>query len=137
MTPEQIEIVQSTWQLVKPNSTQVAAMFYQRLFQIDPSLRTLFRGNMEEQGKKLMATLNLAVTSLTKLNTIVPAVEELGRRHAQYGVPDESYATVAEALLWTLEQGLGEQFTEEAREAWTITYQTLSQIMIDAAHQNA
>lgn len=135
MTPEQIETVQSSWEKVKPISEQAAELFYGRLFELDPSLKSLFRGDMKEQGKKLMATLNVAVTSLTKLETILPAVQDLGRRHVQYGVPDESYATVGEALLWTLEQGLGEDFTPEAKEAWTETYTTLSSVMLEASKE--
>ncbi|MCG8650530.1 MAG: globin domain-containing protein [Pirellulales bacterium] len=135
MTPKQIELVQSSWQHVKPISEQAAELFYGRLFTLDPSLRPLFKGDMKEQGRKLMATLNLAVTSLTKLETILPAVRDLGRRHVKYGVADEHYNTVAEALLWTLEQGLGDEFTDEVKEAWTQTYITLSTVMIEAAHQ--
>ncbi|KAA5539694.1 hemin receptor [Roseiconus nitratireducens] len=136
MTPEQINLVQSSWNQVKPISEQAAELFYGRLFELDPSLRPLFKGDMKEQGKKLMATLNLAVMSLTKLDEILPAVQELGRRHVKYGVPDESYKTVGEALLWTLQQGLGEGFTDEVKEAWTITYVTLSNVMLDAAHED-
>ena len=135
MTPEQITLVQDSWDKVKPISEQAAELFYGRLFELDPSLKPLFKGDMKEQGKKLMATLNLAVTSLTKLDAILPAVEELGRRHVKYGVPDESYQTVAEALLWTLAQGLGEAFTEPVKEAWTQTYVTLSTVMLNAAHE--
>ena len=135
MTPEQIELVQSSWEKVKPISEQAAELFYGRLFELDPSLKPLFKGDMKEQGKKLMATLGLAVTSLTKLETILPAVQDLGRRHVQYGVPDESYQTVAEALLWTLGKGLGEDFTDDVKEAWTVTYTTLSKVMLDAAHE--
>ena len=135
MTPERIEIVQSTWQQVKPIADQAAELFYGRLFKLDPSLKSLFKGDMKEQGKKLMQTLNVAVTSLTKLDTIIPAIETLGRRHVGYGVPDESYATVGEALLWTLEKGLGDAFTDDAREAWTETYVTLSNVMLDASKE--
>lgn len=135
MTPEQINLVQESWEKVKPISEQAAELFYGRLFELDESLRSLFKGDMKEQGKKLMATLNLAVTSLTKLDTILPAVQDLGRRHAQYGVPDDSYHTVGEALLWTLEKGLGDDFTDSVREAWTQTYLTLSSVMLDAAKE--
>lgn len=135
MTPAQIDVVQSTWEKVKPISEKAAELFYGKLFELDPSLRPLFKGDMKEQGKKLMAVLNVAVTSLTKLETILPTVQELGRKHVEYGVPDESYATVGQALLWTLGQGLGEDFTEEAKEAWTVTYVTLSDVMIDAGNQ--
>lgn len=135
MTPQQITLVQESWAKVKPISEQAAALFYGRLFELDPSLRALFKGDMTEQGRKLMAMLNLAVTSLTNLDAILPAVQDLGRRHVQYGVPDESYQTVGEALLWTLQQGLGEAFTEDVQEAWTVTYVTLSGVMLDAAKE--
>lgn len=137
MTPEQIELVQTTWDKVKPNSEVVAEMFYARLFELDPSLRTLFKGDMKEQGKKLMATLSLAVSSLTKLEEILPAVQALGRRHVEYGVPDESYQTVGAALLDTLEKGLGDDFTDDVKEAWTVTYVTLSNVMLEAGHATA
>lgn len=132
MTPEQIELVQSTWDAVKPDADTVAELFYQRLFELDTSLKPLFKGDMKEQGKKLMATLNLAVASLTKLEEILPAVQALGRRHVEYGVPDESYQTVGQALLDTLAKGLGEAFTDDVKEAWTQTYVTLSTVMIEA-----
>lgn len=136
MTPEQVTLVQSSWEQVKPISEQAAELFYGRLFELDPSLKPLFKGDMKEQGRKLMAMLNLAVTSLTKLDTILPALQDLGRRHIQYGVPDESYQTVGGALLWTLDKGLGEAFTEEVKDAWTQTYVTLSTVMLDAAHDS-
>ena len=135
MTPQQIELVQSSWEKVKPISEQAAELFYGRLFELDPSLKPLFKGDMKEQGKKLMATLNLAVTSLTRLEDILPAVQDLGRRHVKYGVPDESYQTVGQALLWTLGQGLGDAFTHDVKQAWTITYVTPSNVMLDASHE--
>ena len=136
MTPEQITLVQTSWEKVKPISEQAAELFYGRLFELDPSLKPLFKSSdMKEQGKKLMATLNLAVISLTKLDTILAAVQDLGRRHVKYGVPDESYATVGEALLWTLDKGLGDEFTDEVKVAWTETYTTISNVMLDAAHE--
>ena len=137
MTPEQISLVQSTWDTVKPDAETVAELFYARLFELDPSLQSLFKGDMKEQGKKLMATLNLAVTSLTKLDEILPAVQELGRKHVKYGVPEESYQTVGQALLDTLAKGLGEAFTEEVKAAWTETYVTLSNVMIEASREVA
>ena len=136
MTPEQIQLVQNSWEQVKPISEQAAELFYGKLFEMDPSLKPLFKGDMKEQGKKLMATLNLAVSSLTKLETILPAVQDLGRRHVQYGVPDESYQTVGGALLWTLGQGLGDGFTDDVKEAWGETYTMLSTVMIEAGHES-
>jgi hemoglobin-like flavoprotein len=133
MTPEQIGLVQGTWARVVPIKDTAAELFYNRLFELDPSLRTLFKGDMKEQGRKLMAMINVAVASLDKLDTIVPAVKDLGRRHAGYGVTPGHYATVAAALLWTLEKGLGDAFTPAAKEAWTQTYTVLANTMQAAA----
>lgn len=131
MTPAQITLVKDSWEKVKPISEQAASLFYGRLFELDPSLQSLFKGDMSEQGKKLMATISLAVSSLDKLETILPAVQALGKKHsAEYNVPDSSYATVGEALIWTLGQGLGEAFTDEVKESWVLTYTTLSEAMI-------
>lgn len=133
MTPEQIEMVQSTWAKVAPSADQVANLFYTRLFEIAPEVKPLFTSDMEEQGKKLTHMLNVAVTSLTKLETIVPAVQELGVRHNDYKVEPAHYDSVGEALLWTLNEGLGEDFTPEVKAAWTETYVTLASVMKDAA----
>jgi hemoglobin-like flavoprotein len=137
MTPTQIRQVQSTWTQVLPIAEQAATLFYERLFQIDPNLRPLFNGDMQEQGRKLMAMMNTVVNGLTRLEAIVPAVQDLGRRHAGYGVQDSHYDTVAEALLWTLGQGLGERFTKEVEEAWVAAYTLLAQTMKGAAAQVA
>lgn len=138
MTPEQVTLVKDSWDHVKPISDQAAALFYGRLFELDASLKPLFKDEMKEQGKKLMATIGLAVASLDRLEPILPAVQELGRKHAHsYQVPESSYATVGEALLWTLGQGLGDGFTEDVRESWTLTYTTLANVMIDASREPA
>lgn len=137
MTPEQIELVQSTWNKVAPSAEQVAKMFYARLFEVAPEVKPLFTSDMEEQGKKLMQMLNVAVTSLTKLDSIVPAVQELGVRHNDYQVEPQHYDSVGEALLWTLDQGLGDEFTPEVKEAWTETYTTLATVMKAAAAKAA
>ena len=137
MTPEQITLVKDSWAQVAPISEQAAELFYGKLFELNPDYRALFKGDMKSQGKMLMSVLNTAVTSLDKLDKIVPVVQDLGRRHVDYGVKDEDYAVVGEALLWTLSQGLGEGFTDDVREAWTITYTTLADVMIDAANSAA
>lgn len=129
MTPEQIALVQGTWAKVVPIKDTAAELFYGRLFELDPSLRALFKGDMKEQGRKLMAMINVAVAALDKLDTIVPAVKDLGRRHSGYGVKPQDYGTVATALLWTLEKGLGDAFTPAVKEAWTGTYMVLAQTM--------
>jgi len=133
MTPEQIKLVTESWEKVKPISEVAAELFYGKLFELDPSLKPLFSGDMKEQGRKLMAMINTAVNSLKNVETIVPAVQDLGRRHVGYGVKDEHYDTVAAALLWTLGQGLGDAFTDDVKQAWTDTYVLLATTMKDAA----
>lgn len=137
MTPEQIELVKSSWEKVKPISEVAAGLFYGKLFEIDPELKEIFSGDMTEQGRKLMAMINTAVNSLGNLSDIVPAVQELGKRHIDYGVKDKDYDTVAEALIWTLGQGLGEGFTDEVKSAWVETYTILATTMKEAAEEAA
>jgi hemoglobin-like flavoprotein len=133
MTPQQIEMVQGTWKKVQPISETAAELFYTKLFALDPALKPLFKGDMKEQGKKLMTMISVAVDGLTRLETIVPAVQALGKRHSKYGVRDKDYDTVAAALIWTLEQGLGDAFTPDVKTAWVTTYGVLSKTMKDAA----
>ena len=133
MHARQIELVQSSFARVEPIADTAAALFYTRLFELDPSLRLMFKGNMVEQGHKLMTTLKVVVNGLTRLEALVPAVQALGRRHAGYGVADEHYDTVAEALLWTLHQGLGEYFTPDIAAAWSSAYGILADVMKAAA----
>lgn len=137
MTPHQIDLVQASWKQVLPVAETAAQMFYGRLFFLDPSLRPLFRGDIREQGRKVMAMISFTVNGLTRLDELVPTVKALGRRHAAYGVRAEHYYTVGAALLWTLEQGLGEAFTPAVREAWTAAYGVLANTMRDAAEMAA
>ena len=129
MTPEQVKIVKLTFAQVMGQKDQVAQMFYDRLFTIAPETRSLFKGNMEAQGRKLMDTLALAIGMLRDMPTLVSTLEALAHRHVGYGVRDEHYDKVGEALLWTLERGLGPAFTPEARAAWTALYGAVAQIM--------
>jgi len=133
MTPQQVALIKESFAQVAPIAETAAELFYGRLFELDPALRPMFRGNMKEQGKKLMQTLAVVVNGLERLDSLLPAVEALGRRHAGYGVQDAHYATVATALLWTLEQGLGDGFTSQVREAWTTAYLALAGVMQKAA----
>jgi hemoglobin-like flavoprotein len=135
MTPAEISLVKDSFRQVVPIGEQAAALFYARLFELDPSLRALFRGDMSEQGRKLMTMLATAVVSLEQIDRLLPALRQLGSRHANYGVRDEHYATVGTALLWTLEKGLGAAFTRDVREAWMKTYTLIAQTMMDAAHE--
>lgn len=133
MTPEEIKLVQSTWAQVVPIKEQAAELFYGKLFEMDPSLKPLFKGDMTMQGQKLMAMIGTAVGGLTQPETIIPAVQDLGRRHVGYGVQDAHYDTVGAALLWTLETGLGPAFTPETKQAWVKTYNLVATVMKDAA----
>ena len=133
MDDASIKRVQDTWQQVIPIREQAAALFYGRLFELDPSVKPLFTGSMEEQGRKLMNMLGTAAMGLDKLDTIVGAVRELGRRHVAYGVKEEHYDTVGAALLWTLQQGLGDDFTPQVKAAWAEAYDLLATTMKEAA----
>lgn len=137
MTPRQIGLIGSSWDKVLPISEKAAELFYGKLFEIDPNLKTLFKGDMTEQGKKLFTMLDVVVKSLGNLEAVIPAAQASGKRHADYGVKDEDYATVAEAFLWTLEQGLGDEFTNEVKEAWVVAYTVLSDTMKAAANEVA
>jgi len=134
---KQITLVQSTWSKVLPISEKAAELFYNRLFETDPSTKVLFKGDMKTQGKKLMDMITAAVNGLNNLEGLVPTVQDLGRRHGGYGVQEKHYGSVASALLWTLEQGLGEAFTPEVKSAWTETYMVLAGVMKDASAKAA
>jgi hemoglobin-like flavoprotein len=133
MTPKQIRLVQESFQHVLPIKEQAASLFYERLFERNPRLKPLFKGDMGEQGKKLMKVLATVVGALNRLDDIVPAVQALGRKHAQYGVTDDHYPLVGATLLWTLRQGLGGRFTAEVEEAWAAAYTLLARVMQEAA----
>jgi hemoglobin-like flavoprotein len=129
--------VQESFALVAPIADTAAELFYGRLFELDPSLRRLFHGDMREQGRRLMQMITVAVRGLDRLESIVPAVRALGRRHAMYGVTDEHFETVGAALLWTLDQGLGSAYTPEVADAWTTVYTVLATTMKDAMAEAA
>ena len=137
MTPEKILLVRSSWQQVLPIKDTAAQLFYGQLFELDPSLRSMFKGDMVEQGRKLMMIINTAVNSLDDLGPILGAVEDMGRRHVAYGVTEAHYDTVGSALIWTLGKGLGEQFTPAVKDAWVETYTTLASTMKQAAYAPA
>jgi hemoglobin-like flavoprotein len=138
MTPNEVGLIKASWAAVEPIADTAAELFYGRLFELDPTLQRLFRRtDMTAQRKLLMQTLTVVVKSLDKLDQIVPAVKALGRRHAGYGVRAAHYDTVGAALLWTLEQGLGDGFSPEVRDAWTEAYGTLASVMIEAANADS
>jgi len=119
-----------------PIKEKAAELFYNRLFTLDPSLKPLFKGDIKDQGRKLMGAIATVVMGLTDLPKIVPIAQDMGRRHVGYGVKDSHYDTVAGALLWTLEQGLGKEFTPEVSEAWAAAYTTLASVMKAAENEN-
>jgi len=133
MDSQQITLVQDSFAQVAPIADRAADLFYARLFQLDPSLRHMFKGDMREQKRKLMTMLTIAVNGLTRPQELLPAVQELGHRHAAYGVEGRHYDTVGAALLWTLEKGLGEAFTPEVKAAWVAVYTLLAMTMQQAA----
>src|SRR5262245_61320577 len=136
MTPEQKRLIRDTWSKVIPIADAAAALFYERLFTIDPSTRGLFRmTDMAEQRKKLMGMITVALQGLDNLDALIPVVENLGRRHSGYGVTAQHYESVGAALLWTLEKGLGHAWTPDAAAAWTQLYGMLSSIMQRAAEK--
>ena len=134
MTPENQALVRDSFAKVVPIAPQAAALFYGRLFVLDPSLKPLFKGDMTEQGRKLMATLAVVVNGLTNLETILPAASALAKRHVGYGVKPIHYPIVGEALLWTLERGLGADWTPELATAWGDAYGVLSDYMVSEAY---
>lgn len=136
MTPEQVESVQTSWKAVVPIADTAADLFYDKLFLMDPSLRTLFPDDLNEQKKKLMSMIGRVVTALRDPSGVVPAIQELGRKHVGYGVKKEDFETVGGALLWTLEQGLGAAWTPQVKDSWVAAYTLLSGVMIDAAWKN-
>lgn len=133
MSPDEIALIRGSFNKVRPISVQAAELFYGRLFEVAPGVRGLFKGDMAEQGAKLMATIGMVVASLDRLEKVLPAVQELARRHVGYGAQPAHYAVVGDCLLWTLGQGLGAEFTPDTHAAWTKAYGVLSDAMIQAA----
>jgi hemoglobin-like flavoprotein len=134
MNPSQIKLVQESFAKVAPIADQAAVMFYDRLFAIAPQVKAMFPADMTEQRKKLMATLSVVVNGLGDLETILPAASALATRHVSYGAKAEHYPVVGGALLWTLEKGLGDNWTPEVADAWTAAYEALSGFMISEAY---
>ncbi len=134
MNASEIEIVKQTFEKAAGLGDKVAEIFYQELFAIDPSLRSMFKGEMNEQGRKLLAALTMVVRNLEKTDVIVPVAEKLAIKHLDYGVTARHYTFVGNALLRTLKKGLGPDFTPEVRQAWISAYQLLADVMRAAAY---
>lgn len=137
MNSEQIDLVQTSFAKVAPIAPTAAGLFYGRLFETAPEVRPLFKGDMDEQGRKLMATLSAVVNGLREFAEIAPIAQKLAIRHVAFGVKAEHYAPVGAALIWTLEKGLGEDFTPAVKDAWSQAYAALSGVMMAAAYPSA
>ena len=134
MTPTQVSLVQDSFAKVVPIADQAAVIFYDRLFEIAPQVKPLFKGDMAKQRRALMGTLGVVVNGLSNLPTVLPAASALAKKHVGYGVEAAHYSMVGAALLWTLEKGLGEAWTSDVASAWTEAYGTLSGFMIGEAY---
>jgi len=138
MSPEQKALVKETWRKVVPMADAAARLFYDRLFEIDPTTRPLFKTiDLADQRRKLIQALTMVVQGLDHLEALVPMIADLGRRHSQFGVIDAHYDTVGATLLWTLEQGLGSDWTPEVKVAWSCAYALLADVMRGAAGEPA
>ncbi len=135
MTSKQINLVKTSFGKIEPIAEKAAALFYAKLFELDPKLRGLFKGDVYEQGKKLMQVIAYTVENLEQIEEIIPQVQALGARHADYGVEDVHYETVGAALMWTFEKALSKEFTASTREAWTVIYSLLAQAMKEGSRQ--
>lgn len=133
MTPQQKELVQQTWTMVVPIADTAAELFYGRLFELEPAYRAMFKHDMKEQGKKLMKTINIAVEALDDVEPLIPVLKKMGADHVGYGVKERDYNVVGAALIWTLEKGLGDAFTDEVKNAWGAVYEVLASVMKEGA----
>lgn len=134
MTPNQIALVQSSWEKVVPIASDAAKLFYGRLFETAPAVRSLFKQDIEDQGKKLMTVITTVVRGLKNFEQLEVTIWQLGRRHVAYGAVEAHYQVVAETLIWTLEQGLGKDFTEEIKQAWLDALNIIAGLMIAGAN---
>jgi hemoglobin-like flavoprotein len=130
MKPEQLKLVLDSLILVQPRADEIAKSFYMHLFEIAPSTKKLFTGDMDRQGSMLMTSLSLAVSGLSDMESILPSVQALGERHFSYGVKPEHFQPALESFIWALEQHLGDQFTPALKDAWTMAFQSLTDAML-------
>jgi hemoglobin-like flavoprotein len=137
ITAQHKQLVKQTWVSVVPIADTAAELFYGRLFELDPSVKPMFNNDMKEQGAKLMKTIGIAVSALDDIAPLVPTLKSMGAAHAGYGVKDSDYDTVAAALLWTLEKGLGDMYTDEVKNAWAAVYTALADVMKRGAKEAA
>ena len=138
LTSVQITLVKQSWAKVLPIADIASGLFYDRLFELHPELRPMFNlNNLISQRKKLVKAISMVVMSLERIETLIPTISDLGKRHQAWGVEEQHYEQVGEALLWTLETGLGEDWNEAIKAAWSNAYLLLAGVMIEAARQAA
>lgn len=130
MKAEQLKLVLDSLALIQPIADQIAKSFYEHLFEIAPQTKKLFTADMNQQGTMLMTSLSLAVSGLSDMENTLPSVRALGERHYSYGVKPEYYQSAVESFIWSLEHHLGDQFTPELKESWTIAFQSLADTML-------
>ncbi|MEP7155811.1 MAG: globin family protein [Betaproteobacteria bacterium] len=135
MSPYQIVLVKQSFERLRPISMVAAEIFYDKLFEIDPSLRSMFKGDMKRQGSMLMSMIDAAVRGLDNPHALIPMLKSMGARHSHYGVQDVHYATVGNAFLHTLEIGLGEDFIPDVRDAWLKVYGLIASTMLEGARE--
>jgi hemoglobin-like flavoprotein len=136
MTEKQIKLIEDSWDYIIMNTQEAGELFYGRLFEKNPGLKPLFKSNLQDQARKLIALITFAVNKLNNFSEVVSDIEALGIRHNAYGVEPKHYDMVGEALLWTLEQGLGDKWNDELLQAWSTLYTTLSEVMINASQNH-
>jgi len=136
ITLEQIALVKETWEKVIPIADTVSKLFYERLFATNPQLAPMFKGiDLSTQRQKLIKAINMVVMSLDRIDTLIPVIRSMGQRHVGYGAEEAHYDQVGAALLWTLETGLDDAWTDAAATAWANAYQILASVMIDGASE--
>ncbi|AEI49816.1 globin family protein [Runella slithyformis] len=135
MDDQQKKLVQTSFARVVPKAEYAAQLFYKRFFELAPEVESLFNSELKTQGIKLFQVISFTVCSLDNMDELLPLLQDLGRQHVKYGAEEHHYGYVGEALLWTLEKVLKEDFTPEIQQAWTDVFRVMSDTMIEAAHQ--
>lgn len=137
MTERQIQLVKDSWQHVSPISDTAGDLFYNRLFEVAPGVRSMFHGDLRQQARKLMGMLSMIVSKLDKLETLLDEIKMLAKRHDKYGAKPAHYQVVGECLIWTLSTGLGDKWNKETEESWIAAYTILSGAMIVSQTQES
>lgn len=131
MTPDDIALVRASWTRLQPETEQIGVALYERLFADHPDVRHLFKGEMDEQAQKLTRMIERAINALDDLPSLDRVIKMMGARHSGYGVEDEDYPKLRDALLVALDDQLGKEFTPETRDAWIKVYGELSELMME------